>query len=81
MVPYQTLMWGDIPAFGWCIHPLILPGKAKPLNPSSSSPLMGEGKGGGEVNYEMGFPEDAPMKPPGGFLNPFGGPFLNRFFR
>ena len=38
---------------------------------------MGERKGGGEVNYEMGFPEDAPMKPPGGFLNPFGGPFLN----
>jgi len=27
------------------------------------------------------FPEDDPMKPPGGFLIPFGGAFLNRFFR
>jgi len=77
MVPYQTLMWGDIPAFGWCIHPLILPGKAKLLSHYSSSPLTGEGNGGGEANDETKFPEDAPMKPPGGFLNPFGGPFLS----
>jgi hypothetical protein len=59
MVPYQTLMWGDIPAFGWCIHPLILPGKAKLLSHYSSSPLMGEGKGGGEADYEVKFPKDA----------------------
>jgi hypothetical protein len=48
MVPYQTLMWGDIPVFGWCIHPLILPGKAKTLNPYSSSPLLGEERVGVE---------------------------------
>jgi len=43
--------------------------------------LAGEEKGEGEVNYETVFPKDASTKPPEGFLNPFGGSFLNHFFR
>jgi hypothetical protein len=54
--------------------------KLKPLTPFRL-PLDGGGKGGGGADYGVGFSEDDPMKPPGGFLNPFGGAFLNRFFR